>query len=184
VKTIKICGVGSVLMGDDAVGPYVAHWIEEHYEFPPPRPAGVQVLIEDLGTPGLDLIAHCSGIDVLILIDAVSGDQPPGTITVYDEREIRSMQPSLRLDAHAPCITESLAIAELAGQAPRYPYLLGVTAGPTELGEPLSDAVRRAVPQVAMLALQIAATHGAIFRRRMEPAGKAVWWERTPVASA
>jgi Ni,Fe-hydrogenase maturation factor len=27
---IRICGVGSVLLGDDAVGPYMARWIADH----------------------------------------------------------------------------------------------------------------------------------------------------------
>ncbi len=48
---IKVCGVGSVLLGDDAVGPYAARWIAANYE------CGEGVGWEDLRPPGADLRA-------------------------------------------------------------------------------------------------------------------------------
>lgn len=46
-----------MLLGDDGVGPYVAGMLEAGYEFD----RGVTVV--DWGTPGLDLVAHLSGVD-------------------------------------------------------------------------------------------------------------------------
>ena len=112
MKKIRICGVGSVLLGDDAVGPYTARWIAANYEF------GEDVEVEDLGTPGLDLIAYMTGIDVLILIDSVENREPAGTVTVYDKAAITRQRPAVRLDPHSPCITESIFMAELAGDGP------------------------------------------------------------------
>src|ERR1039457_87322 len=102
MKTIRICGVGSVLLGDDAVGPYTARTIAANYEF------GEGVEVEDLGTPGLDLIAYMSGIDVLILIDSVENREPAGTVTVYDKAEITRHRAAVRLDPPSPCITHSI----------------------------------------------------------------------------
>src|ERR1019366_3544880 len=119
MKTIRICGVGSVLLGDDAVGPYAARWIADNYEFEnhefenhkfgnnefADEEFGAHVEVEDLGTPGLDLIAYMTGIDVLILIDSVANRQPAGTVTVYAKAAITRQRPAVRLAPHSPCIT-------------------------------------------------------------------------------
>ena len=76
-KKITIGGIGSVLLGDDGVGPYVAGMLETGYRFED------CVTVADLGTPGLDLVAHLSGINVLILVDSVKNGAAPGTVTLY-----------------------------------------------------------------------------------------------------
>lgn len=172
MKKIRICGVGSVLLGDDAVGPYTARWIAANYEF------GENVDVEDLGTPGLDLIAYMTGIDVLILIDSVDNNEPAGTVTVYDKAAITRQRPAVRLDPHSPCITESIFIAELAGDGPEDVYLIGVTGEQLDAGASLSDSVRHAIPTVVEKALQRVALHGGSFRRRIAPAAANIWWER------
>jgi hydrogenase maturation protease len=177
MKKIKICGVGSVLLGDDAVGPYTARWIAANYEF------GEGVEVEDLGTPGLDLIAYMTGIDVLILIDSVENGAPAGTVTVYDKAEITRQRPAVRLDPHSPCITESIFIAELAGGGPEEVYLIGVTGEQMEVGAPLSDVVRQAVPLTVEKALERVALHGGSFRKRDVPAASEIWWEAAPVGA-
>ena len=175
MKKIRICGVGSVLLGDDAVGPYAARWIAANYEF------GEGVEVEDLGTPGLDLIAYMTGIDVLILIDSVDNREPAGTVTVYDKADITRQRPAVRLDPHSPCITESIFVAELAGDGPEDVYLIGVTGEQLDVGAPLSDSVRHAVPLVVEKALQRVALHGGTFRRRETPAVADIWWERSEI---
>jgi len=174
ITKIRLCGVGSVLLGDDAVGPYATHWLASHYEF------GENVEVEDLGTPGLDLVAYLSGIDVLVLIDSVDNRQPSGTVTVYDKAAITRQRPAVRLDPHSPCITESIFIAELAGDGPREVYLIGVTGERFEVGAPLSDAVRSAIPVAAKAALDRVAEHGGSFHRREAPEQASVWWEAPP----
>jgi hydrogenase maturation protease len=179
MKKIKICGVGSVLLGDDAVGPYTARWIAANYEF------GEGVEVEDLGTPGLDLIAYMTGMDVLILIDAVENREPAGTVTVYDKAEITRHRPAVRLDPHSPAITESIFIAELAGDGPDEVYLVGVTGGQLDVGAPLSDAVRNALPLVVEKVLERVALHGGSYKKRDIPADSEIWWEKAQmVASA
>jgi hydrogenase maturation protease len=176
MKKIRICGVGSVLLGDDAVGPYTARWIAANYEF------GDNVEVEDLGTPGLDLIAYMTGIDVLILIDSVDNREPAGTVTVYDKAAITRHRPAVRLDPHSPCITESIFVAEMAGDGPEDVYLIGVTGEQLEVGAPLSDSVRNAVPLVVEKALQRVTMHGGIFQKREVPADAHIWWEEAQIS--
>ena len=171
MKKIRICGVGSVLLGDDAVGPYTARWIAANYEF------GENVEVEDLGTPGLDLIAYMTGIDVLILIDSVENREPAGTVTVYDKAAITRQRPAVRLDPHAPCITESIFVAELAGDGPEDVLLIGVTGEQMEVGAPLSDSVREAIPRTVAKVLEHVALNGGSFRKRETPLDAQIWWE-------
>ena len=173
MKKIRICGVGSVLLGDDAVGPYVARWIAANYEF------GEGVEVEDLGTPGLDLIAYMTGIDVLILIDSVENREHAGTVTVYDKAEITRQRPAVRLDPHSPCITESIFIAELTGDGPEDVYVIGVTGEQMEVGAALSDSVREAIPFAVEQVLARVILHGGSYRKREVPGDSQIWWENS-----
>ncbi len=177
MKKIRICGVGSVLLGDDAVGPYMARWIAANYEF------GESVEVEDLGTPGLDLIAYMTGIDVLILIDSVDNREPAGTVTVYDKMAITRHRPAVRLDPHSPCITESIFIAELAGDGPEDVYLIGITGEQLEVGAPLSDAVRNAIPEAVDKILEYVTAHGGSYRKREVPMDSEIWWEQAQASA-
>jgi hydrogenase maturation protease len=172
MKKIRICGVGSVLLGDDAVGPYVARWIAANYEF------GEGVEVEDLGTPGLDLIAYMTGIDVLILIDSVENREAAGTVTVYDKAEITRQRPAVRLDPHSPCITESIFIAELTGDGPEDVYVVGITGEQMEVGASLSESVREAIPFAVQQILARVVLHGSSYRRRAVPVDPQIWWEQ------
>lgn len=178
MKKIKICGVGSVLLGDDAIGPYTARWIAANYEF------GEGVEVEDLGTPGLDLIAYMTGIDVLILIDSVENRETAGTVTVYDKATITRERPAVRLDPHSPCITESIFIAELAGDGPEEVYLVGVTGEQLDVGAPLSDSVRNAIPLTVEKVLERVVLHGGSFQKRETPIDSEIWWEEAQMSVA
>jgi hydrogenase maturation protease len=118
-----------------------------------------------------------SGIDVLILIDSVENREPAGTVTVYDKAEITRQRPAVRLDPHSPCITESIFIAELAGDGPEDVYLIGVTGEQLEVGAPLSDSVRKAIPLAIEKALQRVLLHGGSYKEREVHADAEIWWE-------
>ena len=102
------------------------------------------VTVADLGTPGLDLVAHLSGIDALILIDSVSNNAPAGTVTLYRKEDILRHGPApVRMDPHSPALSESLLIAELAGEGPQEILLIGITGEQYEVGTSLSEAARQ-----------------------------------------
>lgn len=136
-RKITIGGIGSVLLGDDGIGPYVAGTLEAGYRFD----EGVSVV--DLGTPGLDLVAHLSGIDALVLIDSVKNNEAPGTVTLYRKEDILRHTTPVRMDPHSPALSESLLIAEMAGEGPRDILLIGVSGEQYEWGAGLSEAAKR-----------------------------------------
>jgi hydrogenase maturation protease len=173
---IKIGGVGSVLLSDDGVGPYVVRTLAAQYEFPS------DVEIEDLGTPGLDLIAHITGMDTLILVDAVKNGTPAGTVTPYYKEDITKIRPAVRMDPHSPALTESLFLAEMGGGAPENVLLIGISGESYEVGENLSDPVRAAVPRVIEMILKELERFGIQYKKKEVPDPNPVWWEATPIA--
>ena len=67
---VRVLGLGNVLMGDDALGPWVIHFLVETYAFPP------EVEVVDVGTPGLDLVPYVAGPCGIILVDTVHPKEP------------------------------------------------------------------------------------------------------------
>jgi hydrogenase maturation protease len=139
-----IYGIGNILMGDDGVGPAVIRHLES-LSIPP------DVIVEDLGTPSLDLPAYLAGHDTVIFIDAVAGDAPPGTIRIYSRDEIVAAPTGIRVSPHEPSINDALIVLDFAGTAPRDVILIGVVPETLDGGIALSAPVAAAVPRIAEL---------------------------------
>jgi hydrogenase maturation protease len=170
MKRVLIAGIGNVLLGDDGVGPFVAQWLSECYSF------ADGVAVEDLATPALDFIDHIAGLDLLIVIDSVGNDQPPGTVLVYRKHELMQNASILRVDTHSPALTESLVAAEVFfGVSPKEVLLIGVTGESYEANCGLSPSVTRAVPGVVTAVLGELARAGVSYSKRnleTEPNGR------------
>jgi hydrogenase maturation protease len=147
VKT-AVYGIGNILMGDDGIGPAVAHYLESNFTL------GPDVTLEDLGTPSLDLPNYLSGYDTVIFIDAVAADAPPGTIRLYSREEIVATPPGIRISPHEPTINDALIVLDFAGGAPKDVLLVGVVPETLEGGMTLSPAVADAVPLAAEVVLK------------------------------
>ena len=140
---VAIFGIGNVLLGDDGVGPFVASYIARNFALPD------DVIVEDLGTPSLDLPSYLVGHHKVIFVDAVAADAPPGTIRTYTREEIMAVEPGIRISPHEPSINDALIVLDFAGTGPRDVTLVGVVPETLEGGVALSDAVTAAVPKVA-----------------------------------
>ncbi len=138
-----IFGIGNVLMGDDGVGPAVARFLGTHFAFPE------EIEVEDLGTPSLDLPSYLVDRDVVIFVDAVSADAPPGTVRAYTREQIVAVAPGLRISPHEPTINDALIVLDFAGNGPSDVVLIGVVPQSLDGGVALSPAVRDAVPRAA-----------------------------------
>ena len=175
-KKIIIGGIGSVLLGDDGIGPYVAGMLEAEYGFE----EGVTVV--DLGTPGLDLVAHLSGIDVAILVDSVSNNELPGSVTLYRKEEILRHGPApVRMDPHSPALSESLMIADLTGEGPSDLVLIGITGEQYEAATGLSRTAEQAAEKgVKAVLAELDRLGVSYWKLRREPFS--AWWN--PIAEA
>lgn len=169
--SIGVVGLGNVLMGDDAFGPWVVQLLLAGHEFPK------GVAVNDLGTPGLDLLPWVTNLAGLILVDTVSSDAPPGTLRLYRRDDILKHPPTTRLGPHDPALKEALLTAEFAGQAPREVLLVGAVPGSTEIGVGLSPAVQQAVSPAAAEVLKELERLGRPARRWDKPRAPHIWWE-------
>lgn len=171
---VLIGGIGNVLLGDDGVGPYVVRVLESRYSF------GDGVEIADLGTPALDLTHRIVGLQALILVDSVAGDDPPGTIVLYRKADIVRETPTQRLDPHSPALSECLMAAEMLGASPEYVLLVGIAGKSYEPGRPLSDPVRQSVEQAIEVIVRELKRLDFDSKKRRSPNDARIWWTDTP----
>ncbi len=175
---VGVIGLGNVLMGDDAFGPWVVETLLAEYEFP------AQVDVQDLGTPGLDLTPYLTDIEALILVDTVRSDAPPGTLRLYRRDDILKHPPQPRLSPHDPAVKEALLTAEFEGRGPREVLLVGAVPEQTAMGVHLGVALREAVPRAVGEVLRELERLGHPAARRANPGAPDVWWEAAPSAAA
>lgn len=150
MKQILIAGIGNIFFGDDAFGCEVARDLSQRI-----LPAEVRVI--DFGIRGYDLAcALTDGFDAVILVDAVSRGEPPGT-TFLIEIDLQELPPaeSLPPDAHSLNPVRVLQMAQTFGALPARVYLVGCEPATleTDSGElGLSEPAQMALPQaVAMI---------------------------------
>src|SRR3954453_3785448 len=171
MSRLAIFGIGNVLAQDDAVGPTVIHWLNSRYSFP------ADVVVEDLGTPALELPTHLAGHRFVIFVDAVAPPGEPATVNLYDREDLMSNPPGLRFTPHDPALTETLLLLELTGGAPGDVKMVGVVAAETEMALGLSPAVRDAIPLAAPAVLELAERVGVIAELRADATDSIPWWE-------
>src|SRR5579883_1476928 len=137
---VLILGLGNVLMGDDAFGPTLIEELEAGFEFP----QGVTLL--DGGTPGLNLMAHLIGYDVILVVDTVKAKGLPGEMRLYRRSDLARAARSPRQGPHEPGLDEVLTALDLAGRSPTDVLLAGVIPESVETGTAMTAALRGAIP--------------------------------------
>jgi hydrogenase maturation protease len=168
---VVIIGLGNVLVGDDAFGPFVARTIAASCEMND----GVEVL--DLGTPGSDLGPHIAGTDAVIIVDTVKTDAQPGFIRCYRKADLIARGPSPRSNPHQPSLVDTMLFLELQDLAPKEVLLVGVSPQRYDTGAPLSDPVRSAVPEAIDIVLFELERLGCPATRRTAVLDPDIWWE-------
>jgi hydrogenase maturation protease len=171
-RRVAVLGLGNVLMGDDGFGPYLAQFLRAAYELP----EGLSV--QELGTPGFDLVPHLAGLDAVIILDAVQAPALPGDVRVYRRDQILRHAPGPRVSPHDPALKEALLLADLAGEAPKEVILVGVVPARVTTGVGLSVPVRAALPTAVAEVVGHLAALGFRLRPRHPPALLDVWWEQ------
>jgi len=174
VKTALVGGIGNVLLGDDAIAPYVVRLLDSLYTF------ADNVELVDLGTPALDLVHRIAGRHTVILIDSVSIDAPPGAVTQYRSSDILRHAPAPRLDPHSPALSECLLNTEFLGMSPQNFLLVGIVGASFEPGSPLTPAVAQAAPQAANIVLAELQRLGFSHHKKIAPREPDLWWAPAP----
>lgn len=166
-----VFGLGNVLLHDDAFGPQVISELRSRWIIPD------DVVVEDLGTPGLELSTFLAGHSRVILVDAIAADGPPGTLVSYDKEAIVRHPLGIRLGPHDPSLGETLLTLDLVDDGPREVLLFGAVPASTAPGIGLSDPVRLAASRVADIVVECLRAEGRTLEPREAPAPRIAWWE-------
>ena len=170
-QRIGVLAVGNVLMGDDGIGPFVLKILESRYEFPS------NVVLHDLGTPGLGITSFFADYDTVILIDAVSAKGQPGDVRLYRKDQLVRVPIPQRVSPHDPALVEALLFAEFSGKCPGEVLLVGIVPAATELGCQITQSVRAAVVPAISAILAELARLGVQPRLRECALPPSIWWQ-------
>jgi hydrogenase maturation protease len=133
-----ILGIGSLLSGDDGVGPHFVRRLLWRYAFPP------SVVVEDIGTPGPGLLYAMEGLDLVVFVDALRAGRPGCLHRLgADAFETHS---GIRLGPHDAGLRDAVALNALAGDGPTEVVLWGVVTKRVGPGTQLSPVVEAAMP--------------------------------------
>jgi hydrogenase maturation protease len=144
--SIVVLGVGNTLMQDDGIGVRAVEALVESYDLPP------NVRVVDGGVAGLRCLSEFEGASDLLIIDAVSGKGPPGSIYRLTPEDL-SVRHGPFLSAHEVGIVELISIARMLGKLPTV-WILGVQPQEVrEVGLDLTPALRDALPRVVEAAV-------------------------------
>lgn len=138
---ILILGVGNILLGDEGVGVRVVEQLLQHYHF------SDQVELVDGGTAGLELLACLDGKKEMIIIDAMAGHEPAGTV----KKMILDDPPAFfqnRISPHQLGLSEMLSCAAMTDSLPEHITLYGIIPHSLETGLTLSSPVTGAMQEV------------------------------------
>ena len=142
---ILVLGIGQSLRGDDAAGlEAVRLWQKQH----PESATGIHVALSEL--PGLGLLDLLEGMDAAILVDAVHSSAAPGTLHRLGPDDLDAFSTGSG-SAHGWGVAETLQLgrslySSLAGCRVT---LIGIEAGPMEMGASLSPEVQNALEEAA-----------------------------------
>lgn len=138
-----ILGVGNLLMGDEGVGVAAIRQLEQHG-------FAEHAELVDGGTSGFHLLGLFRDRQHLILIDATTDGQPPGTVSLIQPRYASDFPPSLT--AHDIGLKDLLESAALLGDLPEVDLItISIQELTGALSMELSLAVAAALPKVETL---------------------------------
>jgi hydrogenase maturation protease len=154
-----VAGVGNIFLGDDGFGVEVARRLGDRK-----LPEGVSVA--DFGIRGVHLAYELlNGYNVLVLIDAVSRGEPPGTVSIIEpysdpDSELSRGDGTLAaMDAHGMNPEAVLAMVEDMGGHLDRVLIVGCEPEQVEegigLSEPVEAAIDRAVEAVEQLVADV-----------------------------
>jgi hydrogenase maturation protease len=142
VSRVLVAGVGNIFLGDDGFGVEVARRLGD-------EPVAPDVTIADFGIRGVHLAYELlEGYDTLVLIDAVSRGDPPGTVSVIQATTDPADGDGVlaAMDAHGMNPGAVLAmVGDLGGQVGQV-LVVGCEAASLDHGIGLSAPVTAALP--------------------------------------
>ena len=175
---IDVLGVGDVLMGDDGIGPFIVKIPESMYEF-------TEVVLHDLGTPGLDTTSFFANDHTIVLLHAVNAKGLPSEVKLYRKQQLVRTPIPRRVSAHDPTVAQASLFAERSGKCPREVLRMGIVPESVALRCCLTEAIPSAVATAISAVLAERHRLGVHAKLRHDRALPSIWWtEQVSCASS
>lgn len=148
-RTLIVC-IGNELVADDGAGQAVYENLRQQV-----LPARVRLAF--LGLGGVDLLEVLAGEECLIVVDGVQLGSAPGTVhrLGWDRLPERPARP---VSGHGIGIREAIGVGKILypERMPQDIHLIGIEGRCFDrLGEPISEAVARAVPEAVAAIMEL-----------------------------
>ena len=130
---IVLLGVGN--------GVLVVKDIKESFIFTP------AITIIDGGTMGMELLTYMRGMKKILLVDAINGGEPPGTVYEFPHKELEQYFTE-HISVHEVGMQDILRIRAIQEEPLEDAVVIGVEPESLEIGFEPSEVVQRALPEV------------------------------------
>lgn len=138
---VLVLGIGNVLLTDEGIGVRALKELERRYSF------SDNVELMDGGTAGIELLRHIGNRKHLIIIDAMTFDQEPGTVMRVEGEDVPAAFLT-RISPHQLGLSDLLAAAMLTDELPENLVLFGVEPENLDIGLDLTDTVEASLDKL------------------------------------
>lgn len=135
-----VIGIGNDMRGDDGVGPEVVRRLSEH------KPTCVDVCCAE--DDALALIEAWQAREVVIMVDAMQSERPPGDVQFLDATQGPLNSIMNDVSSHGLGLGHSLELARSLGKMPEYCRLFVVEGKDFSIGAGISPEVERMIPEI------------------------------------
>jgi hydrogenase maturation protease len=146
-KKILIAGIGNLLFTDEGIG---VHVIREMSKLQLPE----EVELVEIGTATFELTGWMEGKDKVIIVDALLGDDPPGTIFRLLPADISTEDGKFSASLHQYGVAEALKSAAMTGNKPEVVIIGIVPKDYRSLGTELSVELKKSLPKITQAILK------------------------------
>jgi len=143
LRRIRIAGIGNTLAGDDGLGIRAVEMIQQRIQ----EQTWPQLETVALTTPGPELFEGLCGDDLLILLDACGSGVAAGTVHCFGVDQISNSGLS-HTSTHGLGLADWILLARATGEEVPQVRIYGIEMQHCRMGEPLSDAVTAAMPEL------------------------------------
>ena len=147
VAPVTVLGIGNIILRDEGFGVRAVEYLEEHFHFPH------DVRLLDGGTLGPELLHFVTGTQKLLILDAVAGDAPAGTVYRFEDDAVMAHFQE-KMSSHEIGIQDVLAWLTVTERAIPNVVVLGVQPYEVTAGLSLSPEMAAALPHFAHRAVE------------------------------
>ena len=138
---VAVVGIGNILLKDEGVGVHVARTLRQSIGHDRP-----DINIIDGGTSP-DTFLTVEGVNTLIIVDAVKGGSPPGSIYRFHPDDIFSNDECIT-SLHQIGVLCGLKMMELSGTRPDDTVIIGIEPKEIDWGMELTTELNEKIPQI------------------------------------